>query len=92
METIIFTCYVLQELELDSIYGYRGFDCRNNVMYLNDGADVVYHAAGACIILNLSSGKHFVYRGLLCCIENLSCAVDIQYSIFYKWLRIMLKS
>ena len=49
---------VLQELELDSIYGYRGFDCRNNVMYLNDGADVVYHAAGACIILNLSSGKH----------------------------------
>ena len=47
---------MLQELELDAIYGYRGFDCRNNVMYLNDGADIVYHAAGACIVLNLSSG------------------------------------
>lgn len=46
----------MTELELDCVYGFRGFDCRNNLMYLNDGADIVYHAAGACIVLNLSSG------------------------------------
>ena len=43
-------------MELDCVYGFRGFDCRNNLHYLNDGADIVYHAAGACVVLNLSSG------------------------------------
>ena len=47
---------VLQEMQLDMVLGYRGFDCRNNLHYLNDGTDVVYHAAGAGIVLNLSSG------------------------------------
>ena len=44
-----------QELELDMVLGFRGFDCRNNLHFLNDGADIVYHAAGAGIVLNLSS-------------------------------------
>ena len=37
------------------VLGFRGFDCRNNLHFLNDGADIVYHAAGAGIVLNLSS-------------------------------------
>ena len=46
----------LQELELDMVFGFRGFDCRSNLHYINDGTDIVYHAAGAGIVLNLSSG------------------------------------
>ena len=39
------------------MFGYRGFDCRNNLHFLNDGADIVYHAAGAGIVLNIASGE-----------------------------------
>ncbi len=39
------------------MYGFRGFDCRNNLHYINEGADMIYHAAGAGIILNISSGE-----------------------------------
>ena len=46
-----------KELELEHIHGYRGFDCRNNLHYLNDGADIVYHAAGAGIVQNIEKGK-----------------------------------
>lgn len=47
----------LQELVLDHVFGYRGFDCRNNLHYLNDGADIVFHTAAAVIIQNLSAGQ-----------------------------------
>ncbi|PIK34378.1 putative echinoderm microtubule-associated protein-like 6 [Apostichopus japonicus] len=46
----------VQFLDLSYIHGYRGFDCRNNLHYLNDGADIVYHAAGAGIVQNLEKG------------------------------------
>jgi len=42
------------------VFGYRGFDSRNNLHYVNDGADIVYHAAGAGIVKNLSSGMLIV--------------------------------
>ena len=48
-------------MELDCIYGYRGFDCRSNLQYLNDGMDIVYHAAGCGIVLNLSTGNQCFY-------------------------------
>ena len=39
------------------VLGFRGFDCRDNLHYLNDGTDIVYHAAGAGVVLNLSTGE-----------------------------------
>lgn len=45
------------DLVLHHIHGYRGFDGRNNVHFINDGADIVYHAAGAGIVLNSNSGE-----------------------------------
>lgn len=51
------TCVCLQELSLDHVFGYRGFDCRNNLHYLNDGADIIFHTAAAAIIQNLSAGR-----------------------------------
>ena len=38
-------------MSLDFIHGYRGFDTRNNLHYLPDGR-ILYHAAGAGIVLN----------------------------------------
>lgn len=51
----------VEELVLEHIHGYRGFDCRNNLHYLNDGADIVYHAAGACIVHSLEKGSQSFY-------------------------------
>jgi len=45
------------ELSLYHIHGYRGFDGRNNLHFINDGVDIVYHAAGAGIVQNINSGE-----------------------------------
>ena len=45
-----------QDLQLEYIHGYRGFDARDNLHYVNDGADIVFHAAGAGIVKNLPTG------------------------------------
>ncbi|KAK9412191.1 echinoderm microtubule-associated protein-like 6 [Crotalus adamanteus] len=52
---------VVEELCLDHVFGYRGFDCRNNLHYLNDGADIIFHTAAACIVQNLSIGSQSFY-------------------------------
>ncbi|TTD32934.1 Echinoderm microtubule-associated protein-like 6 [Bagarius yarrelli] len=41
---------LVEELALDHVFGYRGFDCRNNLHYLNDGADIIFHTAAAAVI------------------------------------------
>ncbi|XP_064621338.1 echinoderm microtubule-associated protein-like 6 [Lineus longissimus] len=51
----------ITDLVLEHVFGYRGFDCRNNMHYINDGADIVYHAAGACIVQNLANGTQSFY-------------------------------
>ncbi|KAK2092500.1 Echinoderm microtubule-associated protein-like 6 [Saguinus oedipus] len=51
----------MQELALDHVFGYRGFDCRNNLHYLNDGADIIFHTAAAGIVQNLSTGSQSFY-------------------------------
>ncbi|CAK8677759.1 unnamed protein product [Clavelina lepadiformis] len=43
------------ELELHHVFGYRGFDCRDNLHYVNDGSHIVFHAAGAGILQDVSS-------------------------------------
>ena len=40
-----------QDLSLDYIFGYRGFDTRQNVHLTPDGS-VLYHAAGAGVVYN----------------------------------------
>uniref|UniRef100_A0A671R5K6 HELP domain-containing protein n=1 Tax=Sinocyclocheilus anshuiensis TaxID=1608454 RepID=A0A671R5K6_9TELE len=52
---------MVEELSLDHVFGYRGFDCRNNLHYLNDGADIIFHTAAAAVIQNLSAGTQSFY-------------------------------
>lgn len=52
-----------QDLVLELVFGYRGTDCRNNVHYLNEGADIIYHAASVGIVLNLTTCE-WTGRGL----------------------------
>uniref|UniRef100_A0A8C8RE05 EMAP like 6 n=1 Tax=Pelusios castaneus TaxID=367368 RepID=A0A8C8RE05_9SAUR len=52
---------LVEELALDHVFGYRGFDCRNNLHYLNDGADIIFHTAAAGIVQNLSTGSQSFY-------------------------------
>ncbi|XP_074647902.1 echinoderm microtubule-associated protein-like 6 [Tubulanus polymorphus] len=49
------------DLSLDYIHGYRGFDTRNNLHYINDGSDIIFHAAGAGVVQNLSAGTQSFY-------------------------------
>jgi microtubule-associated protein-like 6 len=48
------------ELELEWVHGYRGFDCRNNVFYVNhhehvDSRSIIYHAASLGIEMTIDS-------------------------------------
>uniref|UniRef100_H3CLU3 EMAP like 6 n=2 Tax=Tetraodon nigroviridis TaxID=99883 RepID=H3CLU3_TETNG len=52
---------LVEELLLDHVFGYRGFDCRNNLHYLNDGADIIFHTAATVVIQNLSAGTQSFY-------------------------------
>uniref|UniRef100_UPI003AAE605C echinoderm microtubule-associated protein-like 6 n=1 Tax=Centroberyx gerrardi TaxID=166262 RepID=UPI003AAE605C len=52
---------LVEELVLEHVFGYRGFDCRNNLHYLNDGADIIFHTAAAVVIQNLSAGTQSFY-------------------------------
>ncbi|MGH0154729.1 UNVERIFIED_CONTAM: hypothetical protein FKN15_028429 [Acipenser sinensis] len=47
---------LVEELVLEHVFGYRGFDCRNNLHYLNDGADIIFHTAAAAMVQSLSTG------------------------------------
>jgi hypothetical protein len=46
----------IKGLKLSHIHGYRGFDCRDNTFYIEDGTKVVYPAAGAGVVLDLKTG------------------------------------
>ncbi|KAJ8309461.1 hypothetical protein KUTeg_014335 [Tegillarca granosa] len=61
--TKVSVCIIAEDLQLEFIHGYRGFDSRNNLHYVNDGADVVFHAAGAGIVQNIASGAQSFYLG-----------------------------
>ncbi|XP_042370926.1 echinoderm microtubule-associated protein-like 6, partial [Plectropomus leopardus] len=52
---------VVEELVLEHVFGYRGFDCRNNLHYLNDGNDIIFHTAATVVIQNLSAGTQSFY-------------------------------
>lgn len=49
------------ELELEWVHGYRGFDCRNNVFYVDSpkGRCIVYHAASLGVKMTINTdGTH----------------------------------
>ncbi|KAJ8250799.1 hypothetical protein COCON_G00227210 [Conger conger] len=52
---------LVEELGLDHVFGYRGFDCRNNLHYLNDGTDIIFHTAAAALVQSLSTGTQSFY-------------------------------
>uniref|UniRef100_H3AL06 EMAP like 5 n=1 Tax=Latimeria chalumnae TaxID=7897 RepID=H3AL06_LATCH len=52
----------IEDLVLELVFGYRGNDCRNNVHYLNDGADIIYHTAAVAIVFNIASGSQSFYQ------------------------------
>ncbi|XP_042565417.1 echinoderm microtubule-associated protein-like 6 isoform X9 [Clupea harengus] len=52
---------LVEDLVLDHVFGFRGFDCRNNLHYLNDGADIVYHTAATALVHSLSTGTQTFY-------------------------------
>ncbi|KAI4787308.1 hypothetical protein KUCAC02_036547, partial [Chaenocephalus aceratus] len=52
---------LVEDLVLEHVFGFRGFDCRNNLHYLNDGTDIVYHTAATAIVHSLSTGTQSFY-------------------------------
>ena len=48
----------IKGLKLSRIHGYRAYDCRNNLYYIDDASKIIYCAAGAGIVLDLSNGKY----------------------------------
>nr|XP_015205768.1 PREDICTED: echinoderm microtubule-associated protein-like 5 isoform X3 [Lepisosteus oculatus] len=51
----------IEDLVLELVFGYRGNDCRNNVHYLNEGADIIYHTASVGIVLSLTTACQSFY-------------------------------
>ncbi|XP_047191015.1 echinoderm microtubule-associated protein-like 6 isoform X1 [Scophthalmus maximus] len=52
---------LVEDLVLDHVFGFRGFDCRNNLHYLNDGTEIVYHTAATAIVHSFSNGTQSFY-------------------------------
>ncbi|CDQ96815.1 unnamed protein product [Oncorhynchus mykiss] len=52
---------LVEDLVLDHVFGFRGFDCRNNLHYLNDGADIVFHTAATAMVHSLTTGTQSFY-------------------------------
>lgn len=50
----------VNDLTLEFIHGYRGFDARNNLHYSSEGS-LVFHAAGAGIVYNLETKTQTFY-------------------------------
>ena len=44
-------------LELKYVYGYRGWDCRNNLNFADSRFEVVYHIGATGIVLNTADNK-----------------------------------
>eukprot|EP01033_Poteriospumella_lacustris_P007987 gene7987-5748_t len=47
-------------LDLKYVYGYRGWDCRNNLMFADSRHEVVYHIAGVGIVLNTQTNTQIL--------------------------------
>lgn len=90
---ILWIFFSKQDLQLEYIHGYRGFDSRNNLHYINEGADIVFHAAGAGIVQNLSTGiKGFIvsskglksFNSLCSKFEKLKCFTVFEWAVSHE--------
>ncbi|KAL7841818.1 hypothetical protein SRHO_G00255090, partial [Serrasalmus rhombeus] len=52
---------LVEDLVLDHVFGFRGFDCRNNLHYLNDGTDIIFHTAATALVHSLTLGTQSFY-------------------------------
>ncbi|XP_028844275.1 echinoderm microtubule-associated protein-like 6 isoform X1 [Denticeps clupeoides] len=52
---------LVEDLVLEHVFGFRGFDCRNNLHYLNDGADIIFHTAATAMVHSLTTGTQSFY-------------------------------
>eukprot|EP01039_Chlorochromonas_danica_P011314 gene11314-12624_t len=50
-------------LELSFVYGYRGWDCRNNISFTDSLTEIAYHVAGTGIVLNTTENKQIINVG-----------------------------
>lgn len=44
-----------ETLELTYVYGYRGWDCRNNMSHAHSSKEIIYHVAGASVVYNIET-------------------------------------
>eukprot|EP01032_Pedospumella_encystans_P008376 gene8376-9951_t len=44
-------------LELKFVYGYRGWDCRNNISFADSRFEILYHVAGVGVVFNSKENK-----------------------------------
>jgi HELP motif len=85
-------------LDLEWVYGYRGFDARDNVRY-NDADGIVYHSAGVGIVYDRSKHAQKFYLCVtvaVCCCSVFHvfanagvcvCAVDTMMTLFHwRWI------
>ena len=77
----------VQDMTLEHVHGYRGFDTRNNVHYLGDG-DIVYHTAATGIVLNPKDGTQSFYLehtdDIVCLSVNRHPKFKVFTSFIYK--------
>jgi len=52
----------LPKLEIEHVYGYRSFDCRNNLHYNAEG-NAVFMSAACGVIFNTETMRQTVYGG-----------------------------
>ncbi|XP_038631944.1 echinoderm microtubule-associated protein-like 5 isoform X6 [Scyliorhinus canicula] len=71
----------IEDLTLVLAFGYRGNDCRNNVHYLNDGADIIYHTASIGIVHNIATGFQSFYLEHT---DDILCLTVNQHPKFQK--------
>ncbi|XP_032883277.1 echinoderm microtubule-associated protein-like 5 isoform X3 [Amblyraja radiata] len=71
----------IEDLTLVLAFGYRGNDCRNNVHYLNDGMDIIYHTASVGIIHNIATGIQSFYLEHT---DDILCLTVNQHPKFQK--------
>jgi WD40 repeat protein len=76
------------ELELDFVYGYRGYDCRNNIFSLRFRTKtdryILYFAAALGILFNISMHKQSYFRGHS---DDIMCmAINCQYELLESYV------
>jgi len=49
-------------LGIEFVFGYRGYDCRDNLFFIHDTGEMVYHVAALGIVYNKTAGVQRFYN------------------------------